>query len=77
MTCAQILYRDSSSIDDSEPIYLLRDRSRWGTWISSPSNPGGWTFVHHREVPLPSRTQLKFGNPSSQALEFVIGAPPG
>lgn len=74
---AEILYRDSSSIDDAEPIYLLRDRSRWGTWISSPSNPSGWIFVHHREVPLPSRTQLKFGNPSSQALEFVIGAPPG
>jgi hypothetical protein len=73
---AEILYRDSSSIDDAEPIYLLRDRSRWGTWISSPSNSSGWILVHHREVPLPSRTQLKFGNPSSQALEFVIGAPP-
>lgn len=73
---AEILYRDSSSIDDTEPIYLLRDKSRWGTWIHSPTSPEGWTRIHNREVPLPSRTQLKFGNPQSQALEFVIGAPP-
>lgn len=73
---AEILYRDSSSIDDAEPIYLLRDKSRWGTWICRPASPEGWTRIHNREVPLPSKTQLKFGNPQSQALEFVIGAPP-
>jgi hypothetical protein len=75
---AEILYRDSYSSppDDAEPIYILRDRSRWGTWVYIPTGSEGWTFVHNREVPLPSRTQLKFGNPSSQALEFIIGAPP-
>jgi hypothetical protein len=73
---AEILYRDVAA-NDNEPIYMLRDKSRWGTWVHMPTSSEGWTLVRHREVPLPSRTQLKFGNPSSQALEFVIGAPPG
>ncbi|MBE9181073.1 CHAT domain-containing protein [Oculatella sp. LEGE 06141] len=66
---AEIFYRASSVEADSEPMYLLRDRSRYGTWILGP---GGWHKVHHQEVPLRSKTQIKFGNPRSQALEFVI-----
>jgi FHA domain len=66
---AEIFYRDSSWKEDIEPTYLLRDRSRWGTWVQGAE---GWHKVHHQEVPLRSRTQLKFGNPRSQALEFVI-----
>lgn len=66
---AEIFYRDSSWKDEIEPTYLLRDRSRWGTWVLGTE---GWHKVHHQEVPLHSKAQLKFGNPRSQALEFVI-----
>ena len=66
---AEIFYRDSSWKEDVEPTYLLRDRSRWGTWVLGTE---GWHKIHHQEVPLSSKTQLKFGNPRSQALEFVI-----
>jgi hypothetical protein len=66
---AEIFYRDSSFQEDVEPTYLLRDRSRWGTWVLGAE---GWHKVHHQEVPLHSKTQLKFGNPRSQALEFII-----
>lgn len=66
---AEIFYRDSSWKEDIEPTYLLRDRSRWGTWVLGAE---GWHKVHHQEVPLRSRTQLKFGNPRSQALEFIV-----
>jgi hypothetical protein len=75
---AEIVYRDreSSAIDAPEPTYLLRDRSRCGTWISKPGNPAQWTRVHHREVTLSSKTQLKFGDPTSETLEFVIDKVP-
>jgi len=75
---AEIVYRDreSSAIDAPEPTYLLRDRSRCGTWISRPGNPSQWTRVHHREVALSSKTQLKFGDPTSETLEFVIDTVP-
>jgi hypothetical protein len=72
---AEIFYRDSAS-DDPEPIYLLRDRSRCGTWIANPASPTQWMRVHHREVPISSNTQLKFGDPTSQTLEFVVDVPP-
>jgi hypothetical protein len=65
---AEIFCRNSSD-EAEEPIYLLRDRSRYGTWILSGD---GWRKVHHEEILLQSRTQMKFGNPRSQALEFVI-----
>lgn len=65
---AEIFCRNSSEEDD-EPIYLLRDRSRYGTWVLDTN---GWHKVHHQEVTLHSRTQLKFGNPRSHALEFII-----
>jgi hypothetical protein len=66
---AEIFYRESSGGEDAEPTYLLRDRSRYGTWILSDD---GWHKVHHQEIPLHSATQLKFGNPRSQPLEFII-----
>ncbi|MCU0568533.1 MAG: CHAT domain-containing protein [Oculatellaceae cyanobacterium Prado106] len=65
---AEIFYRDSGQAEDGV-TYLLRDRSRYGTWISTQE---GWHKVHHQEVLLSSQTQLKFGNPRSQALEFII-----
>lgn len=73
---AEIVYQDSGSLESAEPVYLLRDRSRCGTWVYQPASPAGWTLVRNREVPLPSKTQLRFGNPRGEALEFVIGAPP-
>ncbi len=75
---AEIVYRDreSSAIDAAEPIYLLRDKSRCGTWMAKPGSPPQWTRVHHREVPLSSKTQLKFGDPTSETLEFVIDTVP-
>lgn len=66
---AEIFYRDAPFGESREATYLLRDRSRFGTWILGPN---GWQRIHHQEVPLRSKTQLKFGNPRSQALEFVI-----
>ncbi|MBF2002238.1 MAG: CHAT domain-containing protein [Synechococcales cyanobacterium M58_A2018_015] len=69
---AEILYRDTVAKEGAEPSYMLRDRSRWGTYVSGPD---GWLLVHHQEVPLRSRTQLKFGNLRGQALEFIIEGP--
>ena len=39
---AEIVYRDreSSAIDAPEPAYLLRDKSRCGTWMSKPGQSG-------------------------------------
>ncbi len=75
---AEIVYRDreSTAIGDPSPTYLLRDNSRCGTWVLKPGNPTQWTRVHHREVALASNTQLKFGDPSSETLEFVIDTAP-
>lgn len=75
---AEIVYRDreSSALDDPGPTYLLRDRSRCGTWMSKPGSPAQWLRVHHREVILSSKTQLKFGDPTSETLEFVIDTMP-
>ncbi|NJO40467.1 MAG: CHAT domain-containing protein [Cyanobacteria bacterium CRU_2_1] len=67
---AEIFYRDASSHSSEEPKYFLRDVSRYGTWVLG--SEGGWDRVHLREVPLQSRTQLKFGDLRSQALEFII-----
>lgn len=73
---AEILYQSSAVLENGEPVYLLRDKSRCGTWVSVPASPSGWMLVQNQEVRLPSKTQLRFGNPRGQALEFVIGSPP-
>jgi hypothetical protein len=65
---AEIFYRDSFMTDDGEPAYFLKDFSRYGTLVQMPGN--GWYRIHHQEVPLQSKTQLRFGH--SPALEFVI-----
>jgi hypothetical protein len=66
---AEIFYRDTSPNGGSESTYLLRDVSRYGTWVLGRE---GWFRVHRQEVPIVSQTQLKFGDLRSQALEFVV-----
>lgn len=66
---AEIFYRDALPNGISESTYLLRDVSRYGTWVLGPE---GWYRVHRQEVPIVSKTQLKFGDLRSQALEFVV-----
>lgn len=66
---AEIFYRDALPNGETESSYLLRDVSRYGTWVLGRE---GWFRVHRQEVPLLSRTQLKFGDLRSQALEFVV-----
>ncbi|GAB4370384.1 MAG: hypothetical protein Kow00121_11050 [Elainellaceae cyanobacterium] len=66
---AEIFYRDASPNGITESTYLLRDVSRYGTWVLGSE---GWYRVHRQEVALGSKTQLKFGDLRSQALEFVI-----
>lgn len=66
---AEIFYRDALPYGETESSYLLRDVSRYGTWVLGQE---GWYRVHRQEVPLMSRTQLKFGDLRSQALEFVV-----
>lgn len=70
---AEIVFRDSAPGTSVEPTYLLRDRSRWGTWVCGPEgNPDNWYMVHHQEVPLQSKMQIKFGSLRSQPLEFLL-----
>jgi hypothetical protein len=66
---AEIFYRDAFLEGTAEPTYFLRDFSRFGTLVLGTN---GWHKIHHQEVPLTSKTQLKFGSSQSQALEFVI-----
>jgi hypothetical protein len=49
--------------------YYLRDFSRFGSFINYE---GSWTPIHHRETPLRSGLQIRFGSPLGQILEFVI-----
>lgn len=66
---AEIFYRDSVLDEGSQPSYYLRDFSRYGTLVFSDD---GWQRVHHREIPLASATQLKFGSHRCQTLEFIL-----
>jgi hypothetical protein len=68
---ASILRRDGQN-DSDEISYFLKDSSRFGTWILSPS---GWQKVHHKEVELKPNTQIKFGSQQNEAMEFVIFNP--
>lgn len=69
---AEIFYRDSSTVGGSQPAYFLKDFSRYGTLILSGDS---WQKIHHQEVLLQPRTQLKFGSSQSETLEFVIDGP--
>lgn len=66
---AEIFYRDSIADEITRPSYYLRDFSRYGTLVLGKE---GWQRVHHREIPLSSTTQLKFGSHRCQTLEFVL-----
>jgi hypothetical protein len=66
---AAIFYRDSFSNGGAEPMYYLRDSSRYGTLVLGAD---GWHKIQHEEVPLRSKTQLKFGSSQNPPLEFVI-----
>ncbi len=67
---AEILYRDSFADNSTEPTYFLRDFSRYGTLMSGPE--GRWHKIHHQEVPLRPKTQIRFGSSQNQSLEFLI-----
>lgn len=68
---AMILCREGQ--DNSEEIsYFLEDFSRFGTWVLSVA---GWQKVHHKQVELKPKTQIKFGGQQNEAMEFVISSP--
>lgn len=69
---AEIFYRDVTGADDDPPGFYLRDYSRYGTLVLSND---GWRRIHQQEIPIQSRTQIKFGSHRCQALEFVIDKP--
>jgi hypothetical protein len=69
---AEIFYRDAFLEGTAEPTYFLRDFSRFGTLVLDAN---GWHKIHHQEVPLKSKTQLKFGSSQGQAMEFLIEDP--
>jgi hypothetical protein len=64
---AEIICRSQNT--QEAPSYFLRDFSRFGTLLYQE---GAWQRVHHQVVPLPSGTQMRFGSPEGQTLEFVI-----
>lgn len=68
---AMIIRRDMQD-EAEEKSYFLKDFSRFGTWILSN---GGWQKVHHQEVALQPKTQMKFGSTQNETLEFTICAP--
>ncbi|MBD2743644.1 CHAT domain-containing protein [Coleofasciculus sp. FACHB-1120] len=57
------------ALPDGQLTYLLKDISRYGTYILRPNN--GWQEVYHREVPLQSGDQIKFGSMQSETWEFI------
>jgi len=63
---AEIFYRDSMSDSDETAGYILKDFSRFGTFMMGSN---GWFRVNNREVPLKSGTRLRFGN---VLIEFVV-----
>jgi hypothetical protein len=65
---AEIFCRDISGTR-ADPVYFLRDFSRYGTLIKRSN---GWQKVHHQEVQLESGSLLKFGSSQGQTLEFVV-----
>jgi len=65
---ARILRREEQDSID-EVGYFLEDFSRFGTWVLSAS---GWQKVHHKQVELKPRTQIKFGSQQNEAMEFVV-----
>jgi FHA domain len=66
---ATIIYRESFPDANAEPAYFLRDSSRYGTLVLGSN---GWQKIHHQEVLLQSKTQLKFGSSQNPPLEFVV-----
>ncbi|MEM8778165.1 MAG: CHAT domain-containing protein [Cyanobacteria bacterium P01_G01_bin.49] len=66
---AEIICRESPTNPAQDYTYFLRDFSRFGTLIARGEE---WQRVHYEEVPLSSGTQLKFGSPYGQTLEFII-----
>ncbi|MDJ0555478.1 MAG: CHAT domain-containing protein [Microcoleaceae cyanobacterium MO_207.B10] len=55
--------------ENIEPIYFLRDFSRYGTLIYQSNS---WQRIHRDEVAIESGTLIKFGSSQGQAFEFVI-----
>lgn len=63
-----------SDDNDAQLTYLLRDFSRFGTWILLPEGRE-WQRVHRQEVILSPETQLKFGSKRNSAFEFSMIEP--
>ncbi len=66
---AEIFYREAQPDSKDPPTYFLRDYSRFGTLMLKQD---GWRKIHHQEVQLTPKTQLKFGSSNSPALEFLV-----
>jgi len=71
---AEIFYRDSLQDGLTEQGYVLRDLSRYGTWILEPNNQ--WRKVHQEEVPLKPKSRIKFGTYQLEFLVDDITSPP-
>ncbi|MEA5536312.1 CHAT domain-containing protein [Crocosphaera sp. XPORK-15E] len=66
---AEIICREVPAEPEQCYTYFLRDFSRFGTLILKNDH---WQRVHYEEVPLSSGTQLKFGSPYGQTVEFIV-----
>lgn len=61
--------KNSMPEEGEEPVFFLRDFSRYGTLILESE---GWQRVHREEVVLRSGTLLKFGSSQGRTFEFII-----
>ncbi|ASC73194.1 hypothetical protein XM38_041560 [Halomicronema hongdechloris C2206] len=66
---AEIFCRHGNTLGQPGATYYLRDYSRYGTLYQVDQ---GWQQVHRGEIELTPGTQLRFGSPNGQCLEFVI-----
>lgn len=65
---AEIFCREAIT-PTAAPTYYIRDFSRYGTLIRAGDD---WYRIHHQEVPLLPKTQLKFGSQQGQSYEFIL-----
>jgi hypothetical protein len=67
---AEIFCRQVSSEAGTNHIaYYLRDNSRFGTFCQEVDD---WHHIHRQEVHLEPGTQLRFGSPDGQLMEFIV-----
>lgn len=66
---AEIFCRNVLEDGIAQPVYFLRDLSRYGTYYYKE---GRWRHVHRDEVPLDLGMRIRFGSKEGRPLEFVI-----